>query len=214
MIVLAFDTAGPRPAVALRTPGSAFEEALPEDRRASEELLPAVRRVLSSAGISLRDCGRIAACAGPGSFTGVRVGLAMAWGIARASGVAFEAVSTLEALAEASRPSRAGLVVCVLDAGRGDRVCERFALAGERARSLAPPVVLKASAVRAFADGDPIGALPGDLLEPPVPAPPTSLASALAAAVARRPREGVGGGEAPSAIYARPSAAEEKHGAA
>ena len=119
MIVLAIDTAGPHPSVVVRVGDAVFEEVLPEDRRASEELLPGIRRALDRAAIGVERCERIAVCAGPGSFTGVRVGLATAWGLARARGIPLEAVSTLEALAEAARGSDAPEVAVFLDAGRG-----------------------------------------------------------------------------------------------
>jgi tRNA threonylcarbamoyl adenosine modification protein YeaZ len=205
MTVLALDTASPRPAVALWSDGRLFEEPLPDDRRASEDLLPAVRKVLARAGRTLRECDRIAVCAGPGSFTGLRVGLATAWGFGRAAGLSVEGVSTLEAIAEASRGPGRRRLVAALDAGRGDVVAERFDLSGERARSMAAPALLRAEALAAFAGEDPVAALPE-----------TGLAGALAEAVARAPRE-----RAPldprrgiPAIYSRPSAAEEKHGSA
>ena len=203
MTVLALDTASPRPAVALWSDGRLFEEPLPDDRRASEDLLPAVQRVLARAGRILRECDRIAVCAGPGSFTGLRVGLATAWGFGRAAGLPVEGVSTLAAIAEAARAPGRLRVVSALDAGRGEVVAERFDLSGERARSMAAPALLPADALAAFAGEDPVAAT-------------GRIAAALAAAVARAPREA-----APldprrgiPAIYSRPSAAEEKHGAA
>jgi tRNA threonylcarbamoyladenosine biosynthesis protein TsaB len=213
MTVLVVDTASPRPAVALHTSGRLFEEPLAGDRRASEELLPAIRRVLAASGLELAACTRIGVCAGPGSFTGLRVGLATAWGLGRAGGIPVEAVSTLEAMAEAARALGAVRVVAVLDAGRGDVVCERFDLGASRARSLAPPALVRADGVARFAASDTVVALPEGLAVPPAPALPSSPAAALAAAIARGPR-----GEEPArplvAIYSRPSAAEEKHGAA
>jgi tRNA threonylcarbamoyladenosine biosynthesis protein TsaB len=204
MTVLALDTASPRPAVALWSSSRLFEEPLPGDRRASEDLLPAVRTVLARAGIGLSDCGRIGVCAGPGSFTGVRVGLATAWGFGRAAGIPVEAVSTLEAIAEAARAPGRSRVVAAIDAGRGDVVAERFDLSGARARSAAAPILLPADALAKYAGEDPVAvALAG-------------VAAALAKAIGRSP-----GASAPAdsrlgipAIYSRPSAAEEKHGAA
>lgn len=211
MTVLALDTASPRPAVALLLDGRLYEEPLPEDRRASEDLLPAIRRVLGAAGATLDRCERIAVCAGPGSFTGLRVGLATAWGFARGLGIAVEAVSTLEAMAEAARSRNGGRVVAVLDAGRGDLVCERFALDAPRARSLAPPTLVPREALPAFASGDRIVALAAQVDAPP---PGRGLAAALAEAVAAHPRPLGSAAAASAAIYARPSAAEEKHGPA
>ncbi|HTR01830.1 MAG TPA: tRNA (adenosine(37)-N6)-threonylcarbamoyltransferase complex dimerization subunit type 1 TsaB [Thermoanaerobaculia bacterium] len=214
MIVLALDAASPSPAVALLSRGEIHEERLPSDRRASEALLPAIRRVLAAAGATLDATARIAVCAGPGSFTGLRVGLATAWGLARATGAELEAVSTLEALAESARPSSGSRVVAVLDAGRGDLVLERFDVSGARARSLGPPRLVAADDVRARAGEDPLVALPETLVVPPTPTVTATPAAALAAAVARAPGAVASRAAAPAGIYARPSAAEEKHGAA
>ncbi|HEY1435582.1 MAG TPA: tRNA (adenosine(37)-N6)-threonylcarbamoyltransferase complex dimerization subunit type 1 TsaB [Thermoanaerobaculia bacterium] len=213
MSVLALDTASPRPAVAIFSNGKLFEEPLPSDRRASEDLLPAVARVLAAAGLALRDCERIGVCAGPGSFTGLRVGLATAWGFGRALGIPVEPVSTLAAMAEAARPTGARRVVAVLDAGRGDLVGERFDLAPARALSLEPAALLRADAVSAFAAGDPVHALPEDLVVASAARLSPSLAATLARAMARSPGPD-SGANAPLAVYSRPSAAEEKHGAA
>ena len=65
MNVLAIDTASPDASVALVSGSEIFVEALPPERRASEELLPALRRVLEAAGVAIADCDRIAVCAGP-----------------------------------------------------------------------------------------------------------------------------------------------------
>ena len=83
MLVLALDAASPTPGVALADSENVFEEALPSDRRSSESLLPAVARLFASAGRSLSECERIAVCAGPGSFTGLRIAMASAWGPGR-----------------------------------------------------------------------------------------------------------------------------------
>jgi len=204
MNVLALDAASPQPAVALIARGRVYEQRLPGDRRASEDLLPAVQRTLAAAGIPLSACERIAVCAGPGSFTGLRVGLATAWGLGRGLGIAVEPVSTLEAMAEAARTHGASRVVAVLDAGRGEAVCERFALEGDRARSLGPAALVRVEDVAGFAAGDQLVDLKDER--------EGSAAAALAAAVSRRPRQPEAPG-ASAAIYSRPSAAEEKRGA-
>jgi tRNA threonylcarbamoyladenosine biosynthesis protein TsaB len=216
MNVLAIDTATPDAAVALLSGGRIFEEALPPERRASEELLPAIRRVLATAGAALERCSRIVVCAGPGSFTGVRVGLATAWGLARAAAIPLEAVSTLEAVAETAREDAGSgaRVLAALDAGRGDVVCRAYALLGPRAEPVGDAARVPPARARELAGGDIVAALPADLLGPepqggrrPRPRP----AAAVALAVAARP-----GAEASvlEAIYSRPSAAEEKRGVA
>ncbi len=210
MSVLSLDTAGPDPSVAVLVGGRLFEEGLPAGGRASEELLPAIARAFAAARENLSGCERIAVCAGPGSFTGVRVGLATAWGLGRALGIPVEGVSTLEVLAEAARPFGSREVAAYLDAGRGELVGARFDLTEPRARALTPAERVPAAEAVRLADGAPIAALPRSLVEPAGPALPSSLAAALAFAVGRFPRAA---SAALSAIYARPSAAEEKRGA-
>jgi tRNA threonylcarbamoyladenosine biosynthesis protein TsaB len=209
MNILALDTAGPNPSVAVLADDRFVEVPLPGDRRASEVLLPAVARALDAAGLRLGDCARIVVGAGPGSFTGLRVGLATAWALGRALGRPVEAVSTLEAIAEAARPWGRPRVAVFLDAGRGELVGEVFDLSGDRARSVAPAARIPAAGAAALAAGLPIAALPEGLAAG-ARVPPISLAEALARAAGRRPREST----AIAGIYSRPSAAEEKHGAA
>jgi len=210
MKVLALDAASPRPAVAVLSDGCVFEQRLPEDRRASEDLLPAVRRALAAANISLAACTRIAVCAGPGSFTGLRVGLATAWGLGRGLGIPVEPVSTLEAMAETARLHGEARVVAALGAGRGELVCERFALDSDRARSLGPAMLIRAEELMRFASGDRLVALASEVSGGQNDPQTASVAAALAAAVSRNPRRD---SVASGAIYSRPSAAEEKRGA-
>ena len=211
MQILAIDTASPFPSVTLHGPGGVREEALPDDRRASEELLPAIARCLTAAGTTLAECGRIAVCAGPGSFTGLRVGLATAWALGRASGVPVEAVPTLEALAETLRGSGETRVAAALDAGRGEVAFAIYDLAGIRARPEGEAARLPIEEARTRASDLATAALPPELLFAGAVRPTTSASRALALAVSRSPgRESLSHLEG---IYSRPSAAEEKHGA-
>ena len=210
MQILAIDTASPFPSVTLLAPGGVREEALPDDRRASEELLPAVARCFAAAGTTLSACERIAVCAGPGSFTGLRVGLATAWALGRAVDVAVEAVPTLEALAETLRPAGHARVAALLDAGRGEVVLGIFDLGGARARPEGPTVRLAIEEARARTAGIATAALPPDLLSPGERRPATSPSRALALAVSRAP--GKDPGPRLEGIYSRSSAAEEKLG--
>lgn len=210
--VLAIDAAGPEPGVVVLARGEVFEERLPSDRQASERLLGAVARALERAGIALADCDRIAVCSGPGSFTGLRVGLSTAWGLGRALSIPVEEVSTLEALAETFRGARLAGITTALDAGRGEAVVQSFSLEGPRARPLGDPQRIPLEAAAGLPA--PLAALPAGLLGSRAGVPPSSLARSLALAVAVSPRGATGAAaRAPQAIYSRPSAAEEKRGA-
>jgi tRNA threonylcarbamoyladenosine biosynthesis protein TsaB len=212
MNVLALDSASPDPGVALLASGVIFEERLPGDRQASERLLPAVERCLERAGIPLDACGRIAVCSGPGSFTGLRVGLSTAWGLGRAREIAVEAVSTLQCLADAARADGIARVTAALDAGRGEVILERFTLEGPRAVSQSGPV--RISREMASRTEGPLVFLPAGLLGPRETIPAISLSRALALAVAAAPGPAADPADSTlRAIYSRPSAAEEKHGA-
>jgi N6-L-threonylcarbamoyladenine synthase len=197
--------------VALLCGERVFAEALEPDRRASEELLPSVSRCLDRAGVPLSRVDRIAVCAGPGSFTGLRVGLAAVWGLSRARNIPVETVSTLEAMAEASRRGGETAVWSVLDAGRGEVLAQPFDLAGPRARASAGPVRLSRHEAARAIGGSRFVALPADLLGPGGEELPALPAEALARASARDPRPVAAAPLQP--IYARASAAEEKLGA-
>jgi tRNA threonylcarbamoyl adenosine modification protein YeaZ len=228
MQILALDTASPAPSVTLlATGGAVWEETLSPDRRASEELLPAIERCFAAAGTRLPDCDRIAVCSGPGSFTGLRIGLATAWGLGRAAGVLVETVPTLEALAETvrgklrgqvpQRPApaplvpRSSTVAAVLDAGRGEVVLAVYDLEGDRARPVSGPERLAIDAARQRVARLHTVALPPDLLVRAVEGVAgVSPSRAIAEAVSRQPGETL---SRLAGIYSRPSAAEEKHGA-
>jgi tRNA threonylcarbamoyladenosine biosynthesis protein TsaB len=211
--ILALDTASPSPAVTVLAGAHAFDEMLPSDGRASERLLAAIESCFAAAGVPLAECARIAVCAGPGSFTGVRVGLATAWGLGRALGSPVEAVSTLEVMAEAAREPGRARVVAALDAGRGEIVWQAFDLSATRASALAPPARARREDAIAALSGLPCVTLPGDLLGPSVCGPirTSPLSAALASAVARAPSDRPAA--TLQAVYSRPSAAEEKRGA-
>jgi tRNA threonylcarbamoyladenosine biosynthesis protein TsaB len=216
--ILAIDTASPSPAVSVRAGDAEYDEPLPAERQASERLLAAIEACLGRAGVRLADCERIAACSGPGSFTGVRVGLATAWGLSRAVGCALEPVSTLEVLAESTRGlapahvSGEAEVAAAMDAGRGEIVWQTFALSGARARATSEPARATAAAALEAASELSFVCVPANLLGGSARSvsPAEPLARVLARTVAKAPSAAAGGGL--SAFYARPSAAQEKHG--
>jgi tRNA threonylcarbamoyladenosine biosynthesis protein TsaB len=102
MRVLAIDTALAACSAAVldtQNGGVVASESLPMVRGHAEALLPLLQRVMQAAGLTFPDIDRIAVTTGPGSFTGLRVGLAAARGIALAADKPAVGVSTLSAYA-------------------------------------------------------------------------------------------------------------------
>ena len=118
-LMLAIDTCGPSGSVALgRLAGRDLEilgQTELEGRSYSATLVAAVGALLADAGVTLKDLGGIVAVNGPGSFTGVRVGLSAVKGLAEASQMAVVAISRLQVLSRKS-----GVPTCALDAHRGE----------------------------------------------------------------------------------------------
>ncbi len=98
MLVAAFETSTRSPSVALRVDGQVFEERLSGDRPHASDLLPALERLLAKTGRRVGDLELIVVGTGPGSFTGLRVAVATALGLARGSGAALFGLPSGEAL--------------------------------------------------------------------------------------------------------------------
>lgn len=130
MRILAFDTATPATAVALSGADpvifTARHDPLPGERPGhATRLLPLVARVLDRAGVGWEEVDRIAVGVGPGTFTGLRIGIATARALARARDIPLVGVSTLQSLALArpdpdAVPAGLDAVLAVLDARRGE----------------------------------------------------------------------------------------------
>jgi len=111
--VLGIDTCGPAGSVALARVTSAsaaiLGEAALEGRTYSTTLISAIERLLTAHTTALRDLACIIVVNGPGSFTGVRVGLSAAKGLAEGAGLPLVAVSRLEVLAHTAAAADAAL---------------------------------------------------------------------------------------------------------
>jgi tRNA threonylcarbamoyladenosine biosynthesis protein TsaB len=118
MTLLALDTSTSWASVALYDGRAVLaEETWHAQRRHGDELFPTIERVLSGARTSLAEIDRVAVATGPGSFTGLRVAIAAAQGIARGTGSAMVGVSTLDVLAYPHAPSKQR-TCAILPAGR------------------------------------------------------------------------------------------------
>jgi tRNA threonylcarbamoyladenosine biosynthesis protein TsaB len=145
-LCLAFDTSSSLTAVALLEDGKLLaQEAEPSQDKHAQTLLPRIQICLSRAGRALADVDLFAVGIGPGSFTGVRVGLATAKGFVLATqkplrGVVSLAALSRAALAHLNAPTSAPLIAPVLDAFKGEVFAALYEPTADGAlRSLAEP---------------------------------------------------------------------------
>ena len=129
MKLLLINTCGAEGVVGLAEAGSAVAEQRLPGRGASEGLVPAIRGMLGEAGWKVGELAGVGVVTGPGSFTGVRVGLSVAKGLCEAGGLGIVAMSRLALLA-------GGAQVAVLDAGRGEYYCGVYEAGCEAVESL------------------------------------------------------------------------------
>ncbi|HEX9726856.1 MAG TPA: tRNA (adenosine(37)-N6)-threonylcarbamoyltransferase complex dimerization subunit type 1 TsaB [Vicinamibacteria bacterium] len=105
----------------------------------AQRLLPEIDRILGSLGLSLADIEAFAVAVGPGSFTGLRIGIASVEGLAFATGRPVVGVSTLDATASRYR-ARARLVAPLLDARREEIYGALFRIDGDVLETVVDPV--------------------------------------------------------------------------
>lgn len=117
----------------------------------AEALMPMIEKVRAEAGIELTGLDLLAVTVGPGTFTGVRIGLAAARGLALATGVPLVGVTTLAAVAEGARDAFGGALLVALDAKR-DAV---YAQAFDGAAALGEPALLQPDEAAALAPAGP-----------------------------------------------------------
>ena len=128
LTLLGFDTATPACSAALWAHGEvAAHRRMETGGRHAEALVPMLREVAAEGGIALAAVDRFAVTVGPGSFTGIRIGLATARGLALALDRPLIGLSTLEVLAAGvPEAERDGPVLAALDAGRGRLYAQIF----------------------------------------------------------------------------------------
>ena len=116
--IVAFDTAGPVVGVALLCADGVVERNERSLRGAESRLVPWMQELLAETGLSTRDLDGIAVSNGPGAFTGLRVGLSSAIGVALSVGVPLYPCSSLRSRA-AHLQHHDGPVLSMLDARKG-----------------------------------------------------------------------------------------------
>ncbi len=183
----------------------------------AERLMGAVEALLDRAGTTLAEIDAFAATVGPGSFTGIRIGVAVARGFALAARKPSLGVPTLEALAaegRALRPDRA--VFAVLDARKDEVYAQGFDAAGAalgRAEVIAPAVVAaRAGALDAVLLGTGARLVAADAPACEVLAAPTIPSIETVARLALARLDACGACEKPSPLYVRPADAKPQDG--
>ena len=227
MVVLGIETSSLHGGVALvGGEGLIAEYVLNIEATYSERLLPAIERILADAGLTVGDLGGLAVAIGPGSFTGLRIGLSTAKGLAFASGHRLVGVPSLRALAW-GLPFARHPICPILDARKGEVYCALYRWANGRLAQVMEDAALPPQALAArvteptvfVGDGVEVhGQFLARALGPRALFAPAPLAGARPAAVAALGRERLLRGERdePAALaprYLRPSAAELKRAA-
>ncbi|ABF41364.1 peptidase M22, glycoprotease [Candidatus Koribacter versatilis Ellin345] len=194
MILLTIDTSGKQGSLGLSRRDEQGIHVLAAESltsgQYSAELIPKFAAMLDRAALKKSDMHAFAVVAGPGSFTGLRVGLAAAKGFAEALNKPLTALSTLELIAAASQ-RESGSVVAAMDAGRSEIFlghCEihpkleirtlaellvKQSELGDRVRELRAPMIVADEKIASFAREARL-----DVQD--IPAPGVELAAALA----------------------------------
>jgi len=176
--ILAIDAAGHTCSVALwRKGGIAAEERRAMSHGQAAELLPMVERVMQAGGLDLRQVAQVAVSVGPGGFTGLRIGLATARGLALAIGCPVTGISSFQATAAAILAAEIpqGDILVVLDSRRVEPYLARL---GPDLAFRQPPKLLDAAEIAAACRAPGLALCCGDGLD--------ALAGALPAEISRR----------------------------
>lgn len=140
MIILGIETATERLGAALRVNGTVFERHLDARTAHCELLTRFIGDLTAEAGINPTDIGFVAVSRGPGSFTGLRIGIATAMGLAYALGIRVCPVDTLAALAV--RIPGTALVCPLINAKRGEAYTALYRATDALPETIVPPAAV------------------------------------------------------------------------
>jgi tRNA threonylcarbamoyladenosine biosynthesis protein TsaB len=219
MLLLALDTATDRGSLALVAEDRVLGEGAPPAAGSFlQHLLPGVEALLAGAGCALAEVKAIAVSQGPGNFTGLRIGLATAQGLAFCLDIPLTAVSTLEVVA-AQFPCQPQPVAVLIDAKRREVYLGRYRLADSLPQALCEPVRLPLASLPAQLSPPLVVTGPGltayedflrEALDPKIHLAPPEMRHPRATTLARlaRPRLAAGKTVAPHRLtptYLRPA---------
>ncbi len=145
--VLALDTASATASLAVVSHGKVVAEHSRSAASHGAELPAAVAEVLEKAGLKLHDLHGIGVGIGPGSFTGLRVGMAYAKGLVLALGCVLIGIPTFDCLAlvafEKASPSEGTLVCPIFDARKGEVYANLYRAGADRLDKISQPLVIR-----------------------------------------------------------------------
>ena len=203
MIVLALDTAGVDCAVAVyNSDGDSVLGEVTETigRGHAEHLMHVVDEALAKAGTALSDVERVVVTVGPGSFTGIRIGVAAARGFALSLDIPAVGVTTLEVLAAAAGKQNPGKpVLAAIDAKREEIYLQAFGANGDPLDEARAVTVDEARTIAAAFDGIVTGTAVARLSD----APPAERPDAFPIAVVARLGAAKPVSEKPKPLYLR-----------
>ena len=144
--ILLIDTSTAVLSVGLALDGTVVEERVCTEAKQQASLTaPLVKEVLDAQGMGVRDCDAVCVGSGPGSYTGLRVGVSTAKGLAFGAGKPLLAVGTLDILAQSvlchSERSEESYIVPMIDARRMEVYTAVYSSSGERLTSIEAKVV-------------------------------------------------------------------------
>jgi tRNA threonylcarbamoyladenosine biosynthesis protein TsaB len=213
MVFVAFETSSEWCSVALFADGEIAALEQRAGHRHSELALPLMHQLLSARALKARDLDAVAFGAGPGAFTGLRIGCGLAQGLAVARGLPVIGISSLEAMAQESGATR---VVACIDARMREVYYAALAREGDRWHETVPAQCVSPQAIELPAGDDWLGcgsgfAVHGNLgLKRVLPeVHPTAMAVAQLAAPRLQAGEGMDAAQA-APMYVRDKVAFTK----
>lgn len=155
MRILALDTSTEYLSLALMLDGKVLSEDVHAGQTHSQLILPLIGQMLAEADVQLGELDGIAFGAGPGSFTGLRIGCGVAQGLAFGANLPVAGVSTLMALTHSSGSDK---VIACLDARMGEVYHAAYVKSGDAWQEVSPPGLYKPEEVPSLAGEGWIGA--------------------------------------------------------
>jgi tRNA threonylcarbamoyladenosine biosynthesis protein TsaB len=153
-LIVALESSTRRASVAARTASKpTVEHWLESERAHASDLLPALHRLVTGLGSKPADLGAICVGTGPGSYTGLRVGIATALGLARASGAAVLGVPSGETLCFGACAPGTSMIL-LLDARSGEIYYAKYRRLEGEVETIDPPRVVRPDEVALLVAGD------------------------------------------------------------